>query len=134
MCEVPIVGWLQIIVVIALSELWRYENVPASAAWLRVATEKFSGRKMEMRLRMQVISKYSQGVQPGDLGWNPTAPVSSPRPKWPAAQRIASLLASEQAEPEPEQSTEKTEVWAHLHCSISAGGALHHSALLNVGE
>ncbi|OLP91234.1 Light-harvesting complex I LH38 protein [Symbiodinium microadriaticum] len=53
--QVPIVGWLQIIVVIALSELWRYENV---------------------------ISKYSQGVQPGDLGWNPTAPVSSPRPKW----------------------------------------------------
>ena len=32
MREVPIVGWLQIIVVIALSELWRYENVPASAA------------------------------------------------------------------------------------------------------
>ncbi|CAE7397329.1 FCPB [Symbiodinium natans] len=53
--QVPIIGWLQIIVVIALSELWRYENV---------------------------ISKYSQGVQPGDLGWNPTAPVSSPRPKW----------------------------------------------------
>ena len=26
--QVPIVGWLQIIVVIALSELWRYENVP----------------------------------------------------------------------------------------------------------
>ena len=25
--EVPIVGWLQILVVIALSELWRYENV-----------------------------------------------------------------------------------------------------------
>ncbi|CAE6971740.1 unnamed protein product [Symbiodinium natans] len=53
--QVPIIGWLQIIVVIALSELWRYENV---------------------------ISKYDQGVQPGDLGWNPTAPVGSPRPKW----------------------------------------------------
>ena len=32
MREVPIVGWLQIIVVIALSELWRYENAPASDA------------------------------------------------------------------------------------------------------
>jgi len=53
--QVPIVGWLQILVVIALSELWRYENV---------------------------ISKYSEGVQPGDLGWNPTAPMSSKRPKW----------------------------------------------------
>ena len=53
--QVPIIGWLQILVVIALSELWRYENV---------------------------ISKYSEGVQPGDLGWNPTAPMSSKRPKW----------------------------------------------------
>ncbi|CAK8995085.1 unnamed protein product [Durusdinium trenchii] len=53
--QVPIVGWLQILVVIALSELWRYENV---------------------------ISKYSEGVQPGDLGWNPTAPTGSKRPKW----------------------------------------------------
>ncbi|CAL1146178.1 unnamed protein product [Cladocopium goreaui] len=53
--QVPIIGWLQILVVIALSELWRYENV---------------------------ITKYSEGVQPGDLGWNPTAPMSSKRPKW----------------------------------------------------
>mmetsp|Transcript_28221 Transcript_28221/g.58700 ORF Transcript_28221/g.58700 Transcript_28221/m.58700 type:complete len:704 (-) Transcript_28221:111-2222(-) len=53
--QVPIVGWLQILAVITLSELWRYENV---------------------------ISKYDAGVQPGDLGWNPAAPVSSPRPKW----------------------------------------------------
>jgi len=53
--QVPVVGWLQIIAVIALSELWRYENV---------------------------ISKYDSGVKPGDLGWNPTAPVSGPRPKW----------------------------------------------------
>ncbi|CAK8995084.1 unnamed protein product [Durusdinium trenchii] len=53
--QVPIVGWLQIIVVIALSELWRYENV---------------------------ISKYGEGVAPGDLGWNPIAPMSSKRPKW----------------------------------------------------
>jgi hypothetical protein len=27
MRQVPIIGWLQILVVIALSELWRYENV-----------------------------------------------------------------------------------------------------------
>eukprot|EP00913_Durusdinium_trenchii_P003624 g3352.t2 len=53
--QVPIVGWLQILVVIALSELWRYENV---------------------------ISKYDQGVAPGDLGWNPTAPTGTTRPKW----------------------------------------------------
>jgi len=53
--QVPIVGWLQILAVITLSELWRYENV---------------------------ISKYDQGVKPGDLGWNPKAPVKSPRPKW----------------------------------------------------
>ncbi|CAE8582890.1 unnamed protein product [Polarella glacialis] len=53
--QVPIVGWLQILVVIALSELWRYENV---------------------------ITKYDQGVKPGDLGWNPEAPTNSPRPKW----------------------------------------------------
>jgi len=46
---------LQILVVIALSELWRYENV---------------------------ISKYDQGVKPGDLGWNPTAPAGGNRPKW----------------------------------------------------
>jgi len=53
--QVPIIGWLQILVVIALSELWRYENV---------------------------ISKYDQGVKPGDLGWNPTAPAGGNRPKW----------------------------------------------------
>jgi len=53
--QVPVVGWLQILAVITLSELWRYENV---------------------------ISKYDQGVAPGDLGWNPAAPVSTPRPKW----------------------------------------------------
>ncbi|CAK9021122.1 unnamed protein product, partial [Durusdinium trenchii] len=53
--QVPIVGWLQILVVIALSELWRYENV---------------------------ISKYDEGVAPGDLGWNPTAPTGTKRPKW----------------------------------------------------
>ena len=34
----PIIGWLQIIVVIALSELWRYENASGqqmdqTAAW-----------------------------------------------------------------------------------------------------
>jgi hypothetical protein len=53
--QVPIVGWLQILAVIALSELWRYENV---------------------------ISKYSEGVKPGDLGWNPSAPAGGKRPKW----------------------------------------------------
>mmetsp|Transcript_4186 Transcript_4186/g.9480 ORF Transcript_4186/g.9480 Transcript_4186/m.9480 type:complete len:698 (-) Transcript_4186:117-2210(-) len=53
--QVPIVGWLQILAVITLSELWRYENV---------------------------ISKYDEGVAPGDLGWNPAAPVSSKRPTW----------------------------------------------------
>ena len=46
---------MQILVVIALSELWRYENV---------------------------ISKYDEGVAPGDLGWNPTAPTGTKRPKW----------------------------------------------------
>jgi hypothetical protein len=51
--QVPVVGWLQILAVIALSELWRYENV---------------------------ISKPE--IAPGDLGWNPLAPVSGPRPKW----------------------------------------------------
>jgi len=53
--QVPIIGWLQIIAVIALSELWRYENV---------------------------ISKYDEGVSPGDLGWNPSAPAGGKRPKW----------------------------------------------------
>eukprot|EP00933_Yihiella_yeosuensis_P053911 TRINITY_DN5222_c0_g1_i2.p1 TRINITY_DN5222_c0_g1~~TRINITY_DN5222_c0_g1_i2.p1 ORF type:complete len:707 (+),score=176.80 TRINITY_DN5222_c0_g1_i2:139-2259(+) len=53
--QVPIIGWLQILAVIALSELWRYENV---------------------------ISKYDEGIRPGDLGWNPIAPVNGPRPKW----------------------------------------------------
>ncbi|CAJ1404447.1 unnamed protein product [Effrenium voratum] len=53
--QVPIIGWLQIITVIALSELWRYENV---------------------------ISKYGEGVQPGDLGWNVDAPAGGKRPKW----------------------------------------------------
>lgn len=53
--QVPFVGWLQILVVIGLSELWRYENV---------------------------ISKYDNGVKPGDLGWNVKAPVDGPRPKW----------------------------------------------------
>mmetsp|Transcript_36355 Transcript_36355/g.85287 ORF Transcript_36355/g.85287 Transcript_36355/m.85287 type:complete len:694 (+) Transcript_36355:110-2191(+) len=53
--QVPFIGWLQIIAVIALSELWRYENV---------------------------ISKYDSGVEPGDLGWNPKAPVKGKRPQW----------------------------------------------------
>merc|ERR1712007_280508 len=53
--QVPVVGWLQILTLITLTELWRYENV---------------------------ISKYDSGVKPGDLGWNPNAPVSSARPKW----------------------------------------------------
>jgi len=53
--QVPIVGWLQILAVIMLSELWRYQNV---------------------------ISQYSNGVKPGDLGWNPKAPQGSVRPKW----------------------------------------------------
>jgi len=53
--QVPIVGWLQILAVITLSELWRYENV---------------------------ISKYDEGVAPGDLGWNVNAPMSTKRPKW----------------------------------------------------
>jgi len=53
--QVPIIGWLQIIAVIALSELWRYQNV---------------------------ISQYGAGVKPGDLGWNPQAPTTGPRPKW----------------------------------------------------
>eukprot|EP00438_Fugacium_kawagutii_P034574 Skav235591 [mRNA] locus=scaffold163:125195:134417:+ [translate_table: standard] len=68
--QVPIIGWLQILVVIALSELWRYENV---------------------------ISKYSEGVQPGDLGWNPTAPMSSTRnPGWKAVGIWASVSACEE--------------------------------------
>eukprot|EP00929_Paragymnodinium_shiwhaense_P118793 TRINITY_DN906_c1_g5_i2.p1 TRINITY_DN906_c1_g5~~TRINITY_DN906_c1_g5_i2.p1 ORF type:complete len:697 (-),score=189.89 TRINITY_DN906_c1_g5_i2:8-2098(-) len=53
--QVPTIGWLQIIVAIGLTELWRYENV---------------------------ISKYEDGVRPGDLGWNPDAPVNGTRPKW----------------------------------------------------
>jgi hypothetical protein len=53
--QVPVIGWLQILAVITLSELWRYENV---------------------------ISKYDQGVKPGDLGWNPNAPAGGNRPKW----------------------------------------------------
>merc|ERR1712061_51130 len=53
--QVPVIGWLQILAVITLSELWRYENV---------------------------ISKYDAGVSPGDLGWNPNAPASGTRPKW----------------------------------------------------
>ncbi|KAL9138895.1 Light-harvesting complex [Amphidinium carterae] len=53
--QVPFIGWLQIVAVIGLSELWRYENV---------------------------ISKYGSGVKPGDLGWNPQAPVKGTRPKW----------------------------------------------------
>jgi hypothetical protein len=53
--QVPVIGWLQILAVLALSELWRYENV---------------------------ISKYGQGVKPGDLGWNPSAPAAGNRPKW----------------------------------------------------
>jgi len=53
--QVPIIGWLQILAVITLSELWRYENV---------------------------ISKYDEGVAPGDLGWNETAPMTTKRPKW----------------------------------------------------
>jgi len=53
--QVPTIGWLQIIVAIGLTELWRYENV---------------------------ISKYDEGVNPGDLGWNPQAPVKGTRPKW----------------------------------------------------
>jgi len=53
--QVPTIGWLQIIVAIGLTELWRYENV---------------------------ISKYDSGVKPGDLGWNTAAPVNGTRPKW----------------------------------------------------
>ncbi|CAK9037608.1 unnamed protein product [Durusdinium trenchii] len=53
--QVPIVGWLQILVVIALSELWRYENV---------------------------ISKYDAGPPAAAPGWNVTAPMGSKRPKW----------------------------------------------------
>merc|ERR1712046_271712 len=53
--QVPFVGWFQILAFIGLSELWRYENV---------------------------IAKYSEGVMPGDLGWNVKAPVDGPRPKW----------------------------------------------------
>jgi len=53
--QVPVVGWLQILTLITLTELWRYENV---------------------------ISKYDSGVKPGDLGWNQNAPVSGSRPKW----------------------------------------------------
>merc|ERR1719224_267961 len=54
--QVPVVGWLQILAVITLSELWRYQNV---------------------------IRRYDDGVQPGDLGWNPDAPTTSKtRPKW----------------------------------------------------
>ena len=29
-----------------------------------------------------VISKYSEGVAPGDLGWNVDAPTGTKRPKW----------------------------------------------------
>merc|ERR1719421_436392 len=54
--QVPTVGWLQILAVITLSELWRYQNV---------------------------IRRYDEGVQPGDLGWNVDAPTTSKtRPKW----------------------------------------------------
>ena len=67
----------------------------------------------------QVISKYSQGVQPGDLGWNPTAPVSSPRPKWRASQKS---LGVDVGEGRAGMSVE-FEVWSHLHGCIPARGA-----------
>ncbi|CAK9045141.1 Fucoxanthin-chlorophyll a-c binding protein B [Durusdinium trenchii] len=51
--QVPIVGWLQILVVIALSELWRYDHAS---------------------------SNQRRSCDPS--GWNPTAPTGSKRPKW----------------------------------------------------
>merc|ERR1712224_1034747 len=51
--QVPLGGWLQIIFLITFVEIWRFKNV---------------------------ISQ--EGVNPGDLGWNPKAPVKGQRPQW----------------------------------------------------
>jgi len=53
--QVPLGGWLQIILLITFVEVWRFQNV---------------------------ISKYGEGVAPGDLGWNVQAPVKGKRPEW----------------------------------------------------
>merc|ERR1712183_198833 len=53
--QVPLGGWLQIILFVTFVEVWRFQNV---------------------------ISKYGEGVAPGDLGWNVQAPVTTSRPKW----------------------------------------------------
>jgi len=51
--QVPLGGWLQIILLITFVEVWRFKNV---------------------------ISQ--EGVAPGDLGWNVQAPVKGNRPEW----------------------------------------------------
>lgn len=51
--QVPLGGWLQIILLITFVEVWRYKNVIAA-----------------------------DGVAPGDLGWNVQAPVKGQRPQW----------------------------------------------------
>jgi hypothetical protein len=53
--QVPLGGWLQIILFVTFVEVWRFQNV---------------------------ISKYGEGVAPGDLGWNVKAPVTTSRPTW----------------------------------------------------
>lgn len=54
--QVPLLGWLQIVLFIGTFEIWRYRNV---------------------------VTQYSKGVAPGDCGWNPAAPTASKnRPKW----------------------------------------------------
>ena len=57
--QVPIVGWLQILVVIALSELWRYENVISEIQWLDVTGDNFGGFRWRVK-RIEVIFKVSQ--------------------------------------------------------------------------
>jgi len=54
--QVPLVGWLQILIFIGTFEIWRYRNV---------------------------VTQYDKGVAPGDCGWNTAAPTASKtRPKW----------------------------------------------------
>jgi len=54
--QVPLLGWLQIVLFVGTFETWRYRNV---------------------------VTQYGNGVAPGDCGWNPAAPTASKnRPKW----------------------------------------------------